>query len=289
MLKAGTDQAVLDVTGGSRSKQRRLLRDQTYLRTQPIDIEVFELDAIERDAATNRVTNEVRPPSAVNVEKNGEPKTNSLEALDQTDDRRLARARSTNECSGLASREHACKLVQHLDARSTRVEEVDVLDLDDTTDAVGLESSIRCRVNDGNTIDSVEKRSASCDGEGDGLNLWSELGKGECTDEHGEEDSDDLATCCLSFENQSRAVIEGQTVRSVTVQSPGISSGSLVALRCHAYTTKKKLPDTHNIVSIRHTACDGIQRRRQATQLDSPNPPPWTQADFKPTLRTAAL
>jgi len=127
ILPRRPDETVRNVAGNSRRKQNRLLRHKANLTAQPLDVELTNVDAIERDTAARHV----------------------VEPLDELDDRRLATAARAYECSGLPGLECECETLEDWNVRTRGIGELDVVKGDTAEDGVGLlaarVSGINCR------------------------------------------------------------------------------------------------------------------------------------------------
>lgn len=208
-LEARTDQTVLDVAGDGRREQYRFLRNETDLVAEVANVPILDRDAVDLDLATDRV----------------------VEPLEETDDGRLAGSGAADERRHLAGREDAVEVVQDLDARATRVDEVDVLELDQALDVFRLETSFRLGVDDGDTVDRGIDLGGSTTRERDRLQVRRELRKREGTDEDREEDVDDLARGDATLQKQGRAVVERETVGAVNDEEENAEAETVEASR----------------------------------------------------------
>ena len=96
------DETMLDVFADGCGKERGLLRHEADLRSEPLQIQVPDVDAIEAHRASEGV----------------------VEPFDKRYDGRFARSRSTHECCCLACRERDAKVLNDLNVRARRVIEV---------------------------------------------------------------------------------------------------------------------------------------------------------------------
>lgn len=119
VLVDGTNETVRDVALDGGSEERRLLTDETNLRTKPLDIQLLEINTVETDNAGERV----------------------VEALDERDAGRLAGARCTNKGARLAGREGQAEVLHDGHIGPGGVVEVDALERDLAYDLLGLETS----------------------------------------------------------------------------------------------------------------------------------------------------
>src|SRR5579863_7207214 len=112
------DETMLDIFADGCGKERRLLRHETDLRSEPLQIQVSDVDAIEAHRTSEGV----------------------IEPFDKRDDGRFARSRSTYECCCLACGERNAKVLDDLDVWARRVIEVNIFEVNFANDFVRLES-----------------------------------------------------------------------------------------------------------------------------------------------------
>ncbi len=118
----------------------------------------------------------------------GKGRGDSLEPLNQSDDGRLATSTRTDESRHLPRWEDSLEVEENLHTWPRGVDEVDGVDLDQSSNGLWLESEGRDRVNDGDAIDRREDGRRSSEGKGEGLEVGSDLREREGSDEDGEED-----------------------------------------------------------------------------------------------------
>ena len=143
-------QAQLDVGADGHGEEDGLLRDEADLRTQPLNIEVLDVRAVELDGAAGRV----------------------VKALDEGNDGALPAARGTDECGRLARSEDEGYPLEDLDIRAGRVVEFDVVELNLADDLFGGEARRVEGVDGGDAVDGGEEFGSGTGGRGYGGDLW---------------------------------------------------------------------------------------------------------------------
>lgn len=131
----GIDETMCDIAFDCGGKEGRLLRNETDLGTEPFDVKVPEVNTVEPEDTRERI----------------------VEALDQRDDGRLARARGTNQSSSLSGFEGEGKVFSNLDCWPGRVREIDVLQCNFANDLLWFEPAFVSGIDGGNTVDGVEE------------------------------------------------------------------------------------------------------------------------------------
>lgn len=119
VLKAGPDETVRDVAGDGRREKRRLLHDEADLVAKPLDVELLERNTVELDNTSDRVAVGKERCQLI-VQARGRLALDVLEALDETDDGRLAGPGTADKSGSLADREDAVEVVEHLCAGTAK-------------------------------------------------------------------------------------------------------------------------------------------------------------------------
>jgi hypothetical protein len=107
---------VHDVALDSSGEQGRLLTDETDLGSQPLEVQITEVNAVEENTTSEGI----------------------VEALNKSNGRRLARSGSTNEGACLAGREGEVDVLDDGYSRTRRVVERDAFKNDLADDLLGL-------------------------------------------------------------------------------------------------------------------------------------------------------
>ena len=127
----GTNKAVLDVLADSSGKEYGLLGHETDLRSEPLQVQVTNVQAIEAYTSCERV----------------------IEAFDKRDDGRFSGSRGAYKCCCLACREGESEVLDDLDVWARRVIEIDILEGDFADDFAGFDTFFAGGINGRNTID----------------------------------------------------------------------------------------------------------------------------------------
>jgi hypothetical protein len=135
----GAYEAMFNVSTDGSGEEDRFLRHETDLRSEPLHIQFANVDAVQAHTATERI----------------------IKPLDQRDDGRLARSRSTHESCRLACRERKAEVLKDVNLWACRVIEVNILNSNFADDRARLEAFFTAGINRGNQIDSG-KEPCSC-------------------------------------------------------------------------------------------------------------------------------
>jgi hypothetical protein len=127
----GADETILNVLTDGGGKEYWLLRYETYLGSEPLQIQFTNVDAVQAHG----------------------PSEGIIEPLDKRDDSRFARSRSTYECCSLACRERKAEVLNDLNIRARGVVEVNVLEVNFANDLARLEAFLAGRINGRHLID----------------------------------------------------------------------------------------------------------------------------------------
>lgn len=120
MLPLRADKTMRDIAFDGGCEESRLLRDETDLRTQPLDVQLAEVDAVKTNSALERV----------------------VEALDEGNDCRLSGARCTDKSDRLSGGERDGKILDDGNVGTRRVVELHVLQGNLANALLGLETGI---------------------------------------------------------------------------------------------------------------------------------------------------
>src|SRR6266403_6019644 len=118
MLMRRTNEAMLYVSTDGSGEEDGLLRHETDLGSEPLQIQFTNVDAVQAHRATEGI----------------------IKPLDQRDNGRFARSRSTNKSCRLACRECKAEVLKDVDFWARRVIEVNILNSNFTDDRVRLEA-----------------------------------------------------------------------------------------------------------------------------------------------------
>ena len=110
---------MFDVPADGSSEKDGLLRDQTNLRAQPLDVEFTDVNAVQLDNTAKGI----------------------VEALNEGDDGGFSRAGSTDERASLSCGEGDAEILDDRDIWARGVVEVDMLKGDSSGDAFGFQTS----------------------------------------------------------------------------------------------------------------------------------------------------
>jgi hypothetical protein len=135
----GIYEAMLNVSTNGSGEEDRLLRHETDVRSEPRQIQFTNVEAVQAHRATEGI----------------------IKPLDQRDNGRLARSRSTHESCRLACRERKAEVLKDLDLWTRRVIEVNILKGNFANHRARFEALFTAGINRGNQIDSG-KEPCSC-------------------------------------------------------------------------------------------------------------------------------
>jgi hypothetical protein len=124
--------AMLDVFTDGGGKECGLLRHETDLRSEPFHIPIANVDAVQAHRASEGI----------------------IKPLDQRDDGRFARSRSTYECCGLACGKRKAEVLNDLDVWARGVIEVNSLKGNFANDCARLKTLVAGRIDRRDQIDS---------------------------------------------------------------------------------------------------------------------------------------
>jgi hypothetical protein len=130
----GADETMLNVFTDSGGEEDGLLRDETDLGSEPLQIQVTNIEAIKAHRTSEGV----------------------IEPFNEGDDSRFSRSRGTHECRCLACLERQVEVLNNLDVRARRVAEVDALKGDFANYFRRLET-FSSGINRRDSIDSVKE------------------------------------------------------------------------------------------------------------------------------------
>jgi len=128
----GADETMLNVFVNCGGEEYGLLRDETDLGSEPLQIQVTNIEAIKAHRASERV----------------------IEPFNKGDDSRFSRSRGTHKCCCLACWERQAEVLNNLDVRARRVIEVDILERNFANDFPWLEAFFAGGINKRDSIDS---------------------------------------------------------------------------------------------------------------------------------------
>ncbi len=126
----GADETMLHVFEDGSREKHGLLRHETDLRSEPLQVQVMNVDTIQAHRASERI----------------------IEPFDKRDDGRFARSRSTYERCRLACWERKAEVLDDLDVRARRVIEVNILEGNFANDFARLKAFFAGRINRRDTI-----------------------------------------------------------------------------------------------------------------------------------------
>ena len=130
----GADETMLNVFTDSGGEEYGLLRDETDLGSEPLQIQVTNVEAIKAHRASEGV----------------------IEPFNEGDDSRFSRSRGTHESRCLACLKRQAEVLNNLDVRARRVAEVDTLKGDFANYFPRLEA-FSSGINRRDSIDSVKE------------------------------------------------------------------------------------------------------------------------------------
>ena len=128
----GADETMLNVFANGGGEEDGLLRDETDLGSEPLQIQPTNVEAIKTHRASERV----------------------IEPFNKGDDSRFSRSRGTHECCCLACWERQAEVLNNFNVRARRVIEVDILEGDFANDCTWPEAFFAGGINRRDSIDS---------------------------------------------------------------------------------------------------------------------------------------
>jgi hypothetical protein len=128
----GAYESVLNVSANGGGEQYRLLRYETDLGSEPLHIQFTNVHAVQTHRASEGV----------------------IKPLDQRDNGRFPRSRSTYECCGLACRERKAKFLKNLNVCARGVIEVNIFKSNFASDCARLEALLAGGINARDQLDS---------------------------------------------------------------------------------------------------------------------------------------
>jgi hypothetical protein len=145
----GIYEAMLNVSTDGSGEEDGLLRHETDLRSEPRQIQFTNVDAVQAHRATEGI----------------------IKPLDQRDNGRFARSRSTHESCRLACRERKAEVLKDVDLWARRVIEVNILKGNFANDRARLEALFTAGINRGNQIDSGKEPCGCSTTSGNGYHI----------------------------------------------------------------------------------------------------------------------
>lgn len=184
VLESSTDESHGDVVGDGVGEESGFLRNESNLRSKPSKIYLGNFVAVESNIPADWVVESF--DECDDGRLTGPGRANELQRRSSVIERCNERKRPRADSSVLSLLEGRREVVQDLDGRSRRVNEVDPLEGDGSVERSRLKASSRRRVDGRDSVDLVKDRIGGCDCEGSSLNVGGNLRERECSDKYGD-------------------------------------------------------------------------------------------------------